>query len=177
MTNSSGRPWGHTGCSASLPLKLVFPKEQSSPLHQWTAQGSQRPRAGDYGVRSEVPLLLYADDIVLLAASGESCIQCLMWSRFTRSSGGLIRTTAKSNVVVLGSRSQKLQAVGTWDDASLLAVLDEYKYLGSGKASGSAGRWNSLLGSLHAKAKQSLACLSYQCGGSDGLRPLTAIGH
>ena len=88
-------------------------------------------------------MLLYADDIVLLAASGDELqamldvvtVYAKQW-RFNTNHG-------KSNVVVLGSRSQKLAAVsGCWYlGGRLLAVLDEYKYLGaeSGKASGSAG--------------------------------------
>ena len=45
------------------------------------------------------------------------------------------------------------------------------------KASGAAGRWNSLLGRLLTRAKLALSALMYQCGGSDGLRPHTAIAH
>ncbi len=61
----------------------------------------------------------------------------------------------------MGTRAQRLRcAAFTWELAGRrLIVLEEYKYLGaeSGKASGAAGRWNSLLGRLLTRAKLALS--------------------
>ena len=126
-----------------------------------------------------VPLLLYADDIALLASS-EVELQAMLDLVSSYARRWRFHTNhKKSNVVVMGTRAQKLRcAAFTWELAGRrLIVLEEYKYLGaeSGKASRAAGRWNSLLGRLLTRAKLALSALMYQCGGSDGLRPRTAI--
>ncbi len=123
-----------------------------------------------------VPLLLYADDIVLLAVEPQAMLDVVtvyaqQW-RFELNH-------RKSNVVVMGTSAQKLQSAGWVRGGRQLEVINEYKYLGaeSGKLSGAAGRWNSLLLRLHGKAQRALAALLYQCGGSNGLRPRTAVAH
>jgi hypothetical protein len=81
----------------------------------------------------------------------------------------------------MATSAQKLQsAFSGWVlGGRQLEVVNEYKYFGaeSGKLSGAAGRWNSLLLRLHGKAQRALAALLCQCGGSNGLRPRTAVAH
>ncbi len=128
-----------------------------------------------------VPLLLYTDDIVLLART-EVELQAMLdvvtvYARQWR----FQLNHKKSNVVVMGTCAQKLQSAScVWVlGGRRLELVNEYKYLGAeaGKSSGAAGRWNSLMLRLHGKAKCALAALMYQCGGSNGLRPRAAIAH
>ena len=141
----------------------------------------REPGLGMFVFGRRVPLLLYADDIVLLARSGDE-LQAMLdvvsryaqqW-RFTTNHG-------KSNVVVMGTpRQRELLGTETWFlGGRRLKVVREYKYLGaeSGMSSGSRGRWNSMLGRLLTKTKQALAGLMHQCGGADGLRPRTSTLH
>jgi hypothetical protein len=50
---------------AGVPQGAVLSPFFVRRLYQWTAQGSQRPRAGDYGVRSKGSLVTICDDIGL----------------------------------------------------------------------------------------------------------------
>jgi hypothetical protein len=127
-----------------------------------------------------VPLLLYADEIVLLARSAvelQAMLDVVTVTVYAHQ-WRFELNHRKSNVVVMGTSAQKLQSASSgWVlGGRQLEVVNEYKYLGaeSGKL---AGRWNSLLLRLHGKAQRALAALLYQCGGSNGLRPCTAVAH
>ena len=120
-----------------------------------------------------VPLLLYADDIVLLARSSSelkamlaACHDYARKWRFNVNHG-------KSNVVVFGgSKLDHLEAELTeWRlEEDVLELIMEYKYLGveSGK---STGKWNTVLKRFFDNAETSLRLLMFRGGGSDGLYP------
>ena len=125
-----------------------------------------------------VPLLFYADDIVLLADTEDRLQESMRvvdefarkW-RFSVNHG-------KSNVVVFGSKQARAAAgARTWmlGGASIKAT-DSYKYLGLDfTAAVSRGKWNTMAQRLHSNAKAASSLLRFQGGGANGLRPRTMI--
>jgi hypothetical protein len=119
-----------------------------------------------------VPLLLYADDIVLLARSAAelkamlrvTCEYARKW-RFDVNHG-------KSNVVVFGPELFKEEAKVTewWLGDDRLDLVDFYKYLGveTGKV---RGRWNRVIARFVENAESVLSLLMYRNGGSKGVYP------
>ncbi len=120
-----------------------------------------------------VPLLLYADDIVLLARSAVELqamqdvvtVYAQQW-RFELNH-------RKSNVV--GNSAQKLQSASSgWvPGGRQLEVVNEYKHLGaeSGKLSGAAGRWNSLC-TARLSVRSRLCCTNVEALTDYGRAPL-----
>ena len=134
-------------------------------------------RAG-LGVRVHgtlVPLLLYADDVVLMARSPAELQRMLtVLERYAARWRFQVNNT-KSEVVIVGTPSQKRSTtnIAQWSLAgSVLKIVPEYKYLGAetGKKVG-PGRWDSLLRRLWGKANHALKEVLFRAGGSDGLCP------
>ena len=123
-----------------------------------------------------VPLLFYADDIVLLASSPQQ-LQASMrvldqyarkW-RFKVNHG-------KSNVLIFGPHTPNPQA--TWYlGGRALKVTSQYKYLGlEFGAIPKRGKWNAYLRRMYTKAKSGMQFMMYQGGGANGLSP-PAMAH
>ena len=121
-----------------------------------------------------VSLLLYADDVVLLARSPAELQKMLFVLDAYAAKWRFSLNQKKSKVVVVAKPSAKRDAKKyKWTlNGNKLDVVIEYKYLGveMGKTVGS-GRWNALLERLYRKAKSALALLLFRAGGSDGLSP------
>ena len=127
-----------------------------------------------------VPLLLYADDIVLVTDS----INALKTSLATLESYAydwrFEVNNSKSEMVVSASSIAKAAAeIFSWAiSGQSLKVSNLYTYLGiEFTGSVSAGNWNRFLERAISKTRSSQALLSYQAAGSDGLRPRTVIGQ
>jgi hypothetical protein len=119
-----------------------------------------------------VPLLLYADDVVLLARSPAELQRMLFVLDEYAAKWRFSFNQKKSKVVVVGRPAAKRQAaLLRWMlSGKVLELVGEYKYLGveTGKRVRS-GRWNTLLQRLYRQAKSALSLLMYRAGGSDGL--------
>jgi hypothetical protein len=121
-----------------------------------------------------VPLLLYADDIVLLASTPEELQQMLdVTSAYARSWQFRFNTKpGKSNVVVVPATSANLadaeRAAFRMGDGPL-HLSQEYKYLGveMGKT---RGCWNSFLSRVHKTALKKVHSVLYAVASGD--RPL-----
>ena len=122
-----------------------------------------------------VPLLLYADDIVLLARNADEMEEmhkiveeyARQW-RFEVNHG-------KSKIVVTGSTGVEAdrRAVDAREwllCGACIKRVKEYKYLGA-ETGLTRGRWNSMLQRLWEKAKASSNLIMWQGGGAEGLRP------
>jgi hypothetical protein len=122
-----------------------------------------------------IPLLLYADDIVLLADSPEQLQQMLdVASTYAHSWQFRFNTKpGKSNVVVVPSSKANLQAA---ERAAFrmadgpLHLSQEYKYLGVESGKTGAGCWNSFLSRVSRSALGKVHKLAYAVGSGD--RPL-----
>jgi len=125
-----------------------------------------------------VPLLLYADDIVLLADS-EVMLQVAL--RVVEKYAGKWRFTtnhSKSNVIVFGSKVAQMSArQREWLlCGARLKVTDDYKYLGLDLSTGGhRGRWNAHLSRLLTKGRKALNLLVFQGGGANGVRPRAMV--
>lgn len=113
-----------------------------------------------------VPLLLYADDIVLLARNAKELQAMLVVLQDYAKTWRFQINKKKSNVVVHG------QLHKPWSDWSLdgeeLLWTQEYKYLGA-ETGKTRGRWNSMLGRIFQKASNALNMVLWQAGGGDSL--------
>jgi Reverse transcriptase (RNA-dependent DNA polymerase) len=78
-----------------------------------------------------VPLLLYADDLVLLATSPED-LQCLLdaLSHFCESQGMSVNLKKTNVVVFRGKRQRLLSSLKWWYRGQEVRVVDSYTYLG-----------------------------------------------
>ena len=127
------------------------------------------------GIR--VPLLLYADDIVLIGGSIEGMqLMLAALSQFSNNWRFCINN-GKSEVVPMGSELFKEAVRLTfWEvNGERLNVVDCYKYLGI--ECEDKVNWNSYLRRIMAKARSAQALLLYQAGGSSGLRARTVVGQ
>ena len=124
-----------------------------------------------------VSLLLYADDIVLLADSPEEMRKmhsvvdeyAKKW-RFTTNH-------TKSNVVVIGSRKQRDEvSAQTWSlGGQTIKVVGEYKYLGTEMGKVGPGMWNTALARFHKEATNMSNLITWVTRGKAGLRPSAAV--
>ena len=125
-----------------------------------------------------VPLLLYADDIVLFAESPEMMSNMLeVVSAFAREWRFDINH-GKSNLLAVGCRVvQAAVRSARWTLAGgPVLVSDSYKYLGIDFTQRrSRGKWNTTINRFIAKARAALGLVMYQGGGANGLRPRTMV--
>ena len=121
-----------------------------------------------------VPLLLYADDIVLLASTADMMQRMLQvvseyahqW-RFEANHG-------KSNVMIIGPRRIREAARRRqWHlCGEAIQVVDEYRYLGAEVRTQSRGAWNSMMERIHAAGIKAVDLLLWQGYGACGISPL-----
>ena len=119
-----------------------------------------------------VPLLLYADDIVLLALDAES--MKLMHDAVTAyaSRWRFEINSSKSNVMVIGPRAARKAAVQhTWSiGGQTIALTEEYKYLGA-EVSTSKRKWATLVERLRNAGSHAVDRLLWLGRGTGGLSP------
>jgi hypothetical protein len=122
-----------------------------------------------------VPLLMYADDLVLLAPNQEVLEKCLLAAERYASQWRFDFNHGKSKVVVVGSRQVRQTArAHVWRlSNSTLDFVESYKYLGIEFVSRrERGKWNTLIARSISKASTSQS-LMYRGGGTNGVRPRT----
>ena len=139
-----------------------------------------------------VPILLYADDIVLLASSSQELQKMLDVANDYACKWRFKFNTSKSNVVVMTKskatynlyhkhRCSPMNTVyhrcpSLWHiGESNLGIANEYKYLGVEMGKLGRGRWNSLMNRLWTKARERSNLITWVTKGKSGLRPRTAI--
>ena len=124
-----------------------------------------------------VPLLLYADDIVLLA---ESPAQMKKMHQVMEAYARKWRFTInnkKSSIVVVGSKTQvaEVRAMQWSLGGQTIKVVDEYKYLGGEMGKFGPGMWNTALKRFHTKASAAGNLITWVSRGKAGLRPGSAL--
>jgi len=123
-----------------------------------------------------VPLLLYADDIVLLAGSPEALAASLRVLEQYAAKWRFSVNHGKSNILIFATKRVKLASVNfVWMlDGKEIPRAVQYKYLGIELGgSGRAGKWNALMARMVAKSRSCLNFLVFQGGGANGVRPRT----
>ena len=122
-----------------------------------------------------VPLLLYADDIVLLARDmDEMAAMHRVVESYSRSWRFDINQS-KTKIVVTGStgivRARAALRARRWELCGKeITVVNEYKYLGV-EFGAHKGKWNTMLQRMWEKARSQANLLLWQGGGANGLRP------
>ena len=127
-----------------------------------------------------VPLLFYADDIVLIAGSISAMKRSIAaMERYARR-WRFTFNAAKSNLVVIGTRCFKLAVDLTqWSLGRLpLVVVDCYRYLGIEFTDRlGQGSWEHYIRRIVSRTRSAQALLMFQAGGANGLRPSTVVGQ
>jgi len=124
-----------------------------------------------------VPLLLYADDIVLLSTSADQTQRMHnVVTEYARKWRFNVNNR-KTKVVIYASAELKREAeLRTWSiGGSPIEVADHYKYLGA-EVGDVRGKWNRLMRRLYDKTKNHINLLLWQGGGSRGL-PARTMTH
>jgi hypothetical protein len=124
-----------------------------------------------------VPLLLYADDIVLLAESPEQMeAMHRVLDEYARKWRFSVNNT-KSNIVVVGSLAQQAKIRSrVWRlSGKALGVTNEYKYLGVEVGKFGRGEWTSALNRFISNAKERANLIVWVSGSKSGLRPASAV--
>ena len=131
-----------------------------------------------------VPLLFYADDIVLLAENADEMATSLRVLEDYARKWRFAVNHGKSNLVVVASRDIRAAATARqWRLAGkLIKVVSSYKYLGleldgSSTRKDLRGKWNEVLARLASKGRSCLSLMMYRGGGANGLRPRTNVHH
>jgi len=121
-----------------------------------------------------IPLLMYADDIVLLASSAEQLQRMLLVVERFAVQFQFAYNHAKSGVVVVATPALKASfRTHQWMLAgAALPVLDFYKYLGVEFGRMGRGRWNDLLTRLLRGLKGKSTELLWANGNRNGFAPL-----
>ena len=107
-----------------------------------------------------VPLLMYADDIVLLSTSADQADRMhTVVSEYTRKWRSNINTR-KTKVVIFAKAMLKREAeVRTWYmGGNTIEVADHYNYLGA-EVGDRRGKWNRLMQRLYDKTKSHINLL------------------
>jgi hypothetical protein len=122
-----------------------------------------------YGRR--VPILLYADDVVLLARNMAELKQMLRVVGDYAKQWRFEFNHDKCGVVIYGNAAQKRLAGATKFELTeqTIEVVSHYKYLGL-EFGDSRAKWNKYLGRIHARAQLELKRLAWK---SSGLRSLS----
>ena len=121
-----------------------------------------------------VPLLLYADDVVLLSKNAtEARKMHNVVSEYARKWRFDINHE-KTNLVVFGPKVLIHETkAATWTiSGKPFGVVDYYKYLGA-EVGATRGKWNRLLQRLHDATRSHMNLLLWQGGGRRGLRART----
>jgi hypothetical protein len=126
---------------------------------------------------SLVPLLLYADDIVLLAPTGDHLQRMLdALSEYARKWRFEVNIDKTNVVVVADTRRTKEALARNWlCGGATIAVVSEYKYLGAEMGKMGRGRWNSLMERLWKETRDTTNLVLWMSGGRSGLRPRTSL--
>ena len=121
-----------------------------------------------------IPLLMYADDIVLLASSAEQLQRMLLVVERFAVQFQFAYNHAKSGVVVVATPALKASfRTHQWMLAgAALPVLDFYKYLGVEFGRMGRGRWNDLLTRMLRGLKGKSTELLWANGNRNGFAPL-----
>ena len=125
-----------------------------------------------------VGILLYADDIVLIAESPEQLQEMLSWtSRYANEWQFRFNTKpGKSDVVVCGSKSQCEAPLPEFRMGDgVLRVSTYYKYLGVEMGKVGRGGWLSFLTRIDRKANVAMQQLVYSVSGRSPLQLRTAV--
>ncbi|HEX2556777.1 MAG TPA: reverse transcriptase family protein [Nitrososphaera sp.] len=132
----------------------------------------------DVGGR-RVAILLYADDIVLLAKSADELKAMLRIAALYASKWQFRYNCAKSNVVVCATDSNIVEAAqdDVWQLGSgVLEVTDEYKYLGiETSQEPGTGRWKSYVDRICESANFVVEQIIWASTGTRPLKPATAV--
>ena len=125
-----------------------------------------------------VPLLFYADDIVLLASSEAELAAALRVVEGYARQWRFAVNHGKCNVLVFGDSATKEAAARiAWRLGDQVVVMaDAYKYLGldfDSASRGMSGKWNSHLRRMLDKARKGMHLVLFQGGGPDGVCPRT----
>lgn len=117
-----------------------------------------------YGCRT--PILLYADDIVLLAANATELQQMLEVVAEYARTWRFEFNQKKCGVVIYGNAVQKRLAAGTTFllAGEPIAMVSHYKYLGV-EVGDSRAQWNTYLTRMYARARLELGRLAWKSGG------------
>ena len=169
-------------CSDQFPVEVGVP--QGSVLSPWLysmyidgLHGALRSKGlGVWVFGRLVPLLLFADDIVLMAGSPQELDSCLKVAHEYARLWRFQFNHRKCNVVAFGSEyAKKVAQARVWVlGEGVIQAAASYKYLGCELGGGSfRGRWNIMLDRVAAAAAADTCLLVHRSGGSDGLRPKT----
>jgi hypothetical protein len=127
---------------------------------------------------TRVPVLLYADDIVLLAEDSDE-LQAMLdaVSRYAVQWQFRFNPKKCSVVVATSSKAEKKEAEGTkWTFGDgTIAVSNEYKYLGADMGKIGRGQWTSCLTRITKRAKEKMNQLIHAAGGKRPLQFKTSI--
>lgn len=124
-----------------------------------------------------VPLLLFADDIVLLAGDkAEMRAMLRVTEQYAKRWRFMVNTT-KTKLVPVGSRAfVETTSAEEWSFAGkAMEVVSYYKYLGMEMSAATRGKWNRLVDRLMAKAKDAMNLLFWQGGGGKGVWPKVLV--
>jgi hypothetical protein len=173
---------GHLGdefsVSAGLPQGAVLSPWLYSVFINGLADELREHGFGiDIGGRL-VAILLYADDIVLVAKSADELKSMLRVAAAFASKWQFRYNCAKSNVVVCATSQLVKEAESeTWPLGSgNLQVTDEYKYLGIETSSATGfGRWKSYLDRVCQTASFVAGQILWASSGTRPLKPATAV--
>jgi hypothetical protein len=141
---------------------------------------AERLRARGLGIMiggRYVPLLMYADDIVLLAGSpAEMSAMCDVCTEFASERRFQVNGPKCGLLQFYATARQRAEAANTdWQVfGEKVGIVDTYEYLGSVTTS-RIGDWSPHVRALISKAKHRSADLLWMCRAGDGMRPRTAI--
>jgi hypothetical protein len=168
---------GYVDIEAGVPQGAVL----SPFLYSVYVNGLHKAlRDKGYGVMvygRQVPLLMYADDIVLLARSPrEMGLMHRVLDDYARKWRFTVNNR-KSDIVVVGTSAQRafVRALYWSLGGREIEVVKEYKYLGLEMGKMGPGRWNSALRRFVDKATKRSNLIAFVARGKNGLRPASAI--
>ena len=121
-----------------------------------------------------VPLLMYADDIVLLASSAEAMQRmCEVVSKYARQHRFEVNH-GKSNLVVFGPKAARAKASSlTWKlGERSIEIMDHYRYLGA-EVDAKGRKWSKLVARLAENGSSYVNRLLWQGHGAWGFEPNT----
>ena len=123
----------------------------------------------------QVPLLLYADDVVFLATDAAEMRKMIAVLEVYAKTWRFNIKSKKCGILVCGSAKLRREMDSyVWSiGGGRVDVVDSYKYLGVDVGGREAGKWNVLLERLIGKAQKQVNALIWRGMGSNGLLPRT----